>query len=312
MGNSSKRFQLITKYKDIIERLPFLNEKGEKKHMNNFICPLCLKTYQFLDPDNNITIEHVPPEKLGGKPLLLTCKDCNSICGYNLDIYLINEVRNSYVLRHLDKKRHKAKLQIEDVCINADATIIGNSDIFFNIDEQKNNPKSYNALNKYLATDDSIYRINATIKLSEQKTNTKKAAIAILKSAYLLAFYYLGYRYILHSNLDPIRKQILYPDNDLFGGKYILSNERHLPAELTDGIYLISLNSISLYGVILSFKAQKQDYTHRSLVALPHPEDKDSSLFIKEITEIEKATPTISIKARLTAKEFGKTLDNNK
>lgn len=38
MGNSNKRRHLLLLYKDIIENLPFIDEKGEKKELvNTFI-----------------------------------------------------------------------------------------------------------------------------------------------------------------------------------------------------------------------------------------------------------------------------------
>ena len=302
MRNSNKRNHLLLLYKNIIENLPFIDEKGEKKELaNTFICPICLKSFDISDYDN-ITREHVPPEKLGGRPLLLTCKDCNNICGSSLDVHLINGIKNSLSLRNFTSKAHKATLNVDNMSINADATLRNDGELLFFIDEKRNNPQTISSIKEGLGTNITFDRISANISISEQKSNSRSAAIAILKSAYLLAFYHLGYKYILHSNLDCIRKQILFPEEDIFPGKYILSNERYMPENLSDGIYLISLNGTNLYGVILSFKTKGYDFTHRSLVALPHPEDKDGSIYVKEMREIEKSTPIISIKARLSVK----------
>jgi len=300
MGNSNKRRHLLLLYKDIIENLPFIDEKGEKKVLvNTFICPICLKTFDILDYDN-ITIEHVPPEKLGGRPLLLTCKDCNNVCGSNLDVYLINEIRNSYSLRNFTSKTHKATLHVDDMSINACATFRNDSELHFCIDEKKNNPHTISSIKEGLEANNTFDKISANINISEQKSDSRRAAIAILKSAYLLAFSHLGYKYILHSNLELIRKQVLFPEEDIFNGKFILSNERYIPVNLSDGIYLITLNGSNLYGVILTFKAKGEDFTHRTLVALPHPEDKDGSVYVEKMRENKKSIPIISIKAHLS------------
>jgi hypothetical protein len=304
MGNSNKRSHFLLLYKNIIEKLPFIDEKGEKKELvNTFICPICLKTFDISDYDN-ITIEHVPPKKLGGRPLLLTCKDCNNVCGSNLDVHLINCIRNSYSLRNFTSKTHKATLHVDDMSINAYATLKNDSELHFCIDEKKNNPHTISSIKEGLETNNTFDRISASISISEQKSDSGRAAIAILKSAYLLAFYHLGYKYILHSNLDLIRKQILLPEEDIFNGKYILSNERYIPVNLSDGIYLIILNGSNLYGVILSFKAKGENFTHRSLVALPHSEDKDGSVYVEKMRENEESNPIISIKARLSVKRL--------
>lgn len=35
-------------------------------------------------------MEHVHSEKLGGKPIALTCKQCNSTTGYTIDAAIVN------------------------------------------------------------------------------------------------------------------------------------------------------------------------------------------------------------------------------
>ena len=152
MGNSNKRSHLLLLYKNIIEKLPLIDEKGEKKELvNTFICPICLKTFDFSDYDN-ITIEHVPPEKLGGRPLLLTCKDCNNVCGSNLDVHLINGIRNSYSLHNFTSKAHKATLHVDDMSINAYATLRNDIELHFCIDEKKNNPHTISSIKEGLGT----------------------------------------------------------------------------------------------------------------------------------------------------------------
>jgi hypothetical protein len=216
-------------------------------------------------------------------------------------VHLINGIRNSYSLHNFTSKAHKATLHVDDMSINAYATLRNDSELHFCIDEKKNNPHTISSIKEGLGTI-NFDRISANISISEQKSNSGRAAIAILKSAYLLAFCHLGYKYILHSNLNLIREQVLFPEEDIFNGKFILSNERYIPINLSDGIYLITLNGTNLYGVILSFKAKGEDFTHRSLVALPHPEDKDGSVYVKKMRENEKSIPIISIKARLSVK----------
>jgi hypothetical protein len=43
-----------------------------------YVCPLCLNFCTSDDLDAGlVTDEHVPPEAVGGKPLVLTCSSCN-------------------------------------------------------------------------------------------------------------------------------------------------------------------------------------------------------------------------------------------
>ena len=47
----------------------------------DYLCPLCLKAYKEQDVRNVLTEEDVPQHSLGGKRIVLTCKNCNSTCG---------------------------------------------------------------------------------------------------------------------------------------------------------------------------------------------------------------------------------------
>lgn len=54
-----------------------------------YVCPLCGNGYsREAIAEKVITIEHVPPEALGGKPLCLTCRDCNNNAGRGVDAHM--------------------------------------------------------------------------------------------------------------------------------------------------------------------------------------------------------------------------------
>ena len=48
-------------------------------------CPLCLRV--FTEPDD-FSIEHVPPASIGGREMVLTCKECNHRSGAGLDVQM--------------------------------------------------------------------------------------------------------------------------------------------------------------------------------------------------------------------------------
>lgn len=45
-----------------------------------YICPICKKIFVGNEV-KNLTQEDAPQDKLGGKRIALTCKDCNNTCG---------------------------------------------------------------------------------------------------------------------------------------------------------------------------------------------------------------------------------------
>src|SRR5580704_16833636 len=47
-------------------------------------CPICLGRFTIEAlAQNQLSAEHVPPESLGGRELLLTCRNCNNSSGQN-------------------------------------------------------------------------------------------------------------------------------------------------------------------------------------------------------------------------------------
>ena len=99
MNSKERREILLRKYIEEVKQFPNVFPNGyEDEGKGTFICPLCLRILNIAllgeQVNNFITIEHIPPENLGGKPLILTCKDCNSTCGHDLDVYLRNEIEH--------------------------------------------------------------------------------------------------------------------------------------------------------------------------------------------------------------------------
>jgi hypothetical protein len=53
-------------------------------------CPLCLRGFSKdeVEADGMLSDEHAPPESLGGEVVCLTCRDCNSSAGSQLDFHM--------------------------------------------------------------------------------------------------------------------------------------------------------------------------------------------------------------------------------
>src|SRR5690242_11600753 len=59
-----------------------------------FLCPLCHRFFSKEAIDRKeLSIEHVVPEKLGGRVTTLTCTSCNNQAGTKLDARLIDRLR---------------------------------------------------------------------------------------------------------------------------------------------------------------------------------------------------------------------------
>ena len=58
----------------------------------DYLCPICLNEYSEQDVKNVLTEEDVPQKSLGGNRIALTCRKCNSRCGSDIDIHLLNAI----------------------------------------------------------------------------------------------------------------------------------------------------------------------------------------------------------------------------
>ena len=292
MSNKSKRLRLVDEYKKIISELPFQTEDGDSFPVTaHYICPICLETFnlnELGDKANDLlTVEDVPPKSLGGNPLLITCRKCNSSCGHNLDVYLLNEIR--YHDERMDFSKSKnTMLSCNGTSIRAKVTKDKHSGLKFDISRQNNNPQQVDEFIRKVQESGDSWKVNANISLSDYKRNLEAAEIAVLKSAYLLAFKKLGYRYILNTSLSPIRDQILNPDKDILKRAYIVGNEDKLPKGIPDGIFLATINSRKCIVVVLTFQLSQDKPKHRSAIALPMPDDEECLIYKNELCQNRK------------------------
>ena len=57
-----------------------------------YYCPICQLGYYEVSAitGEELTLEDVPPKSIGGKPILLTCRKCNSSAGDKIDAAIAN------------------------------------------------------------------------------------------------------------------------------------------------------------------------------------------------------------------------------
>lgn len=292
MSNKSRRLRLVNEHKKIISELPFQTEDGKSFSVTeHYICPICLETFNLNElgdkADDLLTVEDVPPKSLGGKPILITCRKCNSFCGHNLDVYLLNEIRYQDEMTDFSKSKNTT-LSCNGTSIRAKVSKDEQSGFKFDISRQNNNPRQVDELIKQVQESGDFWTINANIVLNDSKRNLAAAEIAILKSAYLLAFKKLGYRYILNTSLTPIREQILNPDKDVLKRAYIVGNEEKLPKGMPDGIFLATINNKKCIVVVLSFQLSNDKPKHRSVIALPMPDDEECLIYKEYLRQDRK------------------------
>ena len=284
MNNKEKREFLLRKYNKEVEQLHISFPEGyDEMDKGSFICPLCLRIFnvgQLGEQANSyITIEHVPPENIGGKPIVLTCKDCNSTCGHDLDVYLRNEMEYYERAFFNGTKGHFSKYNYGGVEVNAITSEDKDGIIDIKIERKLNSPIVLDKFCESIKSSVDDLHIGGHLILGDHRRNAKMAHVAMLKSAYLYAFYKLGYKYIISANLDAIRKQIQNPNDDILPPYYILFNESHIPNNKPDDIYIFTLDGEKVLVVILTVKISNSNDYHRYATVLPMPGQKDFELY---------------------------------
>lgn len=288
MGRKQKREHLLTKYTSIISQLSFVDENGNHVPLIGFyICPLCLKSFNLKQYGNDIgdilTVEDVPPKSLGGSPCLLTCRTCNSRCGYEIDVFLLNDIRS------IDEKMDFSKPKIgilskNDIKLNATIEL-GDSGYKINISHHNNNPSKIDAFKRSFYEKNGSSKFNLKVKKYDYKIDSNRAKIAALKSAYLLAFKELGYNYILNNNLNDVRRQILQPDKNILNDAYVIGENDYLPKNFPDGVYLSEIDNRRCISVIFSLQIKNSDIRHQLVIILPCPEDSDCEIYSKVLNQ---------------------------
>jgi HNH endonuclease len=187
-------------------------------------CPTCMRLLPVAALNSgDLTLEHVPPEAMGGRGILLTCKSCNNTAGHTVDAAVVGRDRFFQLGHSLFRKdgefRGPVKIEFGGVVINA-TLITKDGSVTILVDRGRNNPR---LLDQQIAemerdlnsTGSAEFRLTARIKFGFDR-----ARVGDLRSAYLAAFATFGYRYAYDARLDVVRQQTLHPDQEFIDGAW--------------------------------------------------------------------------------------------
>ena len=278
MRIKNKRNYIIATCSKQIEAIPFITSDGVEFRMADaYICPLCQHIYAIAH--EALTLEHVPPESVGGKPILVTCKACNNSQGADLDVYLMNELEISHNLSHLDTIPQKSRIAFNGIEINGQTTFSKSEGFKFMISSNNNNPIEFEWFMKEARNAKEGYEIKFTANITNRKQNVDLANIALLKSAYLMAFQKLGYMYVLNPCTNKVREQILNPKQQIISAPYVIANENGIPKDMLQGVYYAKLDDVVCIVVVMDLQLPKSEQKHRKAVVLPNPLDSQSEVY---------------------------------
>jgi HNH endonuclease len=269
------------KYKEIRLTKPELQEPTE-----HYICPLCVEAQIVVNGNilikfEEFTLDHVPPESIGGKTKLMTCKVCNNTAGEyeaelleKLRFHCFGDKKEGAAIKKLSVKK-----DLNDTLKHKGFMTTDESGAFildFPEHAKENNPELKYILDNF-QDGGLVQEIQVTIKTPDEDKLSK----ALLKSAYLLCFIHWGYEFIYSEIGYKIRKvlqgQEKYPIT--LPVAFVAKEKQELPI----GVGII-LKPAELQSYYVTRPITEGNNSYTAMVIIPPP-IKDGWHRLKEIHE---------------------------
>lgn len=279
-------FKLFSQNLEWVKENPSI--RFEPDFTNGYICPLCFDVFFEKDLDltleNHLTLEDIPPKSLGGNPKALTCKNCNSKSGKELDVHLLNNLLNSDSELFVPNSKTQATFEINGFKMNGLFSIDKDNTAILNFQPKHSNLKDADSFMVDLFPPKTIYNpffYPGKIFDNESQTppfniqpkrliaNERRAEIALLRIAYLIAFSTLGNGFLINAGLYKVREQILNPDKSILPTPFWIKYD--FPKEM-EGINVITLPK-ELRCFLIVFSLRTKSRSRRFAIALPGPSD---------------------------------------
>ena len=234
------------------------------------ICPLCITANGFrafrrlADDQRLLSVEDVPPEKLGGRPLLLTCKDCNNRAGHRLDAEAVKVERISRTLTGTGTGLTRARLGMDGISINVEFGSRPGEFAIFGCPAHTS-PKAqaafFDAVERVVTSKAPGWQMQLRFP---HPIDARRAALSWLRSAYLAGFAKFGYRLILGRAYGPLRESIRNAEAGPWDGFLMVDRE----LQRDEKLIIIIARPTELAGGLLVQMGHH-------VVALPGPNDVD-------------------------------------
>jgi hypothetical protein len=290
-------FELFSQNLDYVKRHPKI--KVEPDFDEGFICPICFKLFDrealSTEYDDHLTLEDVPPQALGGKVLTLTCKICNNQAGAELESHLRKKFHSDAILAGVSDVGLDARFRPDpEVDLTAMVYIRPNRGIAIEYDLNRSDPKDVNRLHE-LEKSGNISEINIQLLLGYKG---RRPEVALLRVAYLIAFSYFGYGFLINNHLAHIRRQIQNPLAKILPDWGIMRSD--LPDSILGVSIICEPKDLQSFLVVFDLKAEGQ--SGRYGVVLPGPTDPGFKVY-ERIAELRKAKTPIQHRVQIIPKD---------
>lgn len=164
-----------------------------------YVCPICTNRFFHYDP-SVLTLEHIPAEKIGGKKLLLTCKECNNGTGGKLQSHQIEKEKQDKFWKKELSENINLEVETEKGILRGFVKFDDSDPPTFQIQNDRLHPDMRDFDAKEL-DQSKLYKLG-------RQFDWHTARIADLRDAYLIMFTKFGYSFVGWGFYDWIRKSI--------------------------------------------------------------------------------------------------------
>jgi HNH endonuclease len=179
-----------------------------------YLCPLCLDVMLTVEEfeTKELTIEHVPPKALGGGELVLTCRKCNNDTGSKFDAEVHKQQRLWQFLSGQSERPETATFTVDGITTRVEMHVTGQTGMLFIGVPEINNPADVELTDEHMRmlsetrSKDFRFAVSPRVKYLPDR-----ARVSWIRTAYLAAFAFFGWKYILQPTLQPIREQLMNP-----------------------------------------------------------------------------------------------------
>jgi hypothetical protein len=145
-------------------------------------------------------VEHVPPQSVGGRELLVTCTACNNTAGTKLDAAAKTKEDVRLAMAGRASRPHRIKATIGGVRVNGQLHTKDGS-YSLTIPRELNKPGTSESLQR-------LARAGASPTVEHERYSELGARISWLRAGYLALVAMQGYKIVLDPAMDIVRTQI--------------------------------------------------------------------------------------------------------
>lgn len=284
----------------------FLKDGDEIPIHTFYLCPLCLSNFilatrnkqqdgslrDLLETTSEFSLDHFPPESVGGRKSVLVCKACNNESGHDFDHEVKKHIQHLSLQKGAFSTKVDVKHTIEGVGkFNGKLESNENNEWIFYL--KKRQTDKIKPLDEWLEkkSRNNDFTINITIPTPKDEEFQK----AMLKTAYLYCFAHFGYEFAFSTAGNLIRK-VLNGEEEYPIRVTLLQFEKHNQKDfnnIPEGVCYI-LQPVSLRSFVVNIKVKYKENGYEAI----------HSVFISNPTEtgiedLKKIPPAIQAKDKI-------------